>query len=228
MEPTWALIGAQRSGTTWFSDLLCRHPAVGIVTGGHRFGELHYFDHFLRDKFTAADAEGYRRLFGEGQGERTPYLSWPWVAPLLQAAAPKTLVIVLLRDPVERCLSALRWHSRLESKGYERLVWNALGASAVWGGMYATQLKVWSRYFPAIHVEQYERIVTDPQSGVEKVWTKLGLEPLEIGDVSARSETSTDGVDHWPDLRLPLRSLYGDQVRQLEGEWGIDRRLWRG
>ena len=34
--PSWLGIGAQRSGTTWFTDLLTQHPQVGLGTNGKK------------------------------------------------------------------------------------------------------------------------------------------------------------------------------------------------
>ena len=34
--PSWLGIGAQRSGTTWFTDLLTQHPEVGLGTNGKK------------------------------------------------------------------------------------------------------------------------------------------------------------------------------------------------
>ena len=34
--PAWLGIGAQRSGTTWFTDLLTQHPQVGLGVNGKK------------------------------------------------------------------------------------------------------------------------------------------------------------------------------------------------
>ena len=34
--PSWLGIGAQRSGTTWLTDLLVQHPQVGLGTNGKK------------------------------------------------------------------------------------------------------------------------------------------------------------------------------------------------
>jgi hypothetical protein len=36
VSPAWLGIGAQRSGTTWFTDLLTQHPEVGLGTNGKK------------------------------------------------------------------------------------------------------------------------------------------------------------------------------------------------
>jgi hypothetical protein len=190
--------------------------------------ELHFFDRFVRDEFTPADIAHYRSRFGSGQGEFTPgYLRCPWVPELVQRAAPGALLIVLLRDPVERALSALRWHAQLPPEN-ERSMWSLIGSDATWGGMYAAQLRLWSRVVPKerIHVEQYERAVADPQLAASKIWTRLGLDSVEIGESSERSETSTTDDERSAELRPHLRSLYGAELEQLTRDWAIDPLLW--
>ena len=34
--PAWLGIGAQRAGTTWFTDLLTQHPDFGLGTNGKK------------------------------------------------------------------------------------------------------------------------------------------------------------------------------------------------
>jgi hypothetical protein len=55
MGPAWLGIGAQRSGTTWFTDLLLQHPHVSLSTAGRK--ELHAL--YMPD----VDLASYRALF---------------------------------------------------------------------------------------------------------------------------------------------------------------------
>src|SRR5436309_2271360 len=108
--PRWVGIGVQRGGTTWFTDLLLQHPEVSLSRTERK--ELHFFERFLIDPFTEADREEYRAQFeGPCAGEFTPgYMRWHWTAPMLrEACGPEVLLLVLLRDPVERFASSMRW-----------------------------------------------------------------------------------------------------------------------
>src|SRR3954468_80033 len=105
--PAWLGIGAQRSGTTWFTDLLTQHPQVGLGTNGKK--EQHLL-HKVADGVLPAD--DYLSLVprdGVRRGEWTPqylrHASVPAAAARLVPAAP---VLVLLRDPVDRFRSAMR------------------------------------------------------------------------------------------------------------------------
>lgn len=218
--PAWVGIGAQRSGTTWFADALCRHPGMSLA--GER-KELHYFDRFLHDPFTAEDAASYPAR------EYTPgYLRWPWVPQLVRRSCPDALLIVLLRDPVERFFSAMRWHQEMARRRPRFKRFSTYGGSdAAWGGMYEHHLRMWASEFPReqIHVEQYERATADPASAVERVWARLGLEPVPLGDVSEPSRTSTKDENPWEWMRPQVRSVYETEILALEA-WGVDVGLW--
>jgi hypothetical protein len=105
--PAWLGIGAQRSGTTWLTDLLTQHPQVGLGTNGKK--EQHLL-HKVADGNEPASA--YLDLFpddGVRRGDWTPqYLrhsSMPGTVARLDGDAP---IFVVLRDPVERFRSAMR------------------------------------------------------------------------------------------------------------------------
>jgi Sulfotransferase family len=233
--PRWVGIGAQRCGTTWLVDLLCQHPDVSLI---HPRGkELHYFPRFLVEDFKPSDAKRYRSLFtGPCAGEFTPgYLRWPWVAPLLeQSCGPEAVLIVLLRDPVERFSSAMRRDlEQLEhTRRKLRPMWIAeRGADAMWGGMYARQLGAWAEVFgpERILVEQYERMVADPTAAVNRIWERLGLPPgPALRQAERRSWTATSTSRDWPELHAMLRGLYQPEVEALARDWGIDADLWQG
>ena len=102
--PAWLGIGAQRSGTTWFTDLLTQHPDVGLGTNGKK--EQHLL-HKVGDGLVPAS--DYLELFpadGVRRGEWTPQYLRHASAPATAARllGPDVPVLVLLRDPVERFL----------------------------------------------------------------------------------------------------------------------------
>lgn len=109
--PTWLGIGAQRAGTTWFTDLITQHPLVAYPLGMkehnelYRYGLLQPWDDKARDK--------YRRTFTHPEmrlGEFTPmYMRALWMCEVARDVLPEQApILVLLRDPVERFASALR------------------------------------------------------------------------------------------------------------------------
>lgn len=239
--PAWLGIGAQRSGTTWFTDLLCQHPRVAL--GKNRRKEQHFLTIPLAHGWRAEYREEYLRLFYGGRmrrGEFTPaYLRSPWVpavaAEVLRPGAP---IVVLLRDPIERYISAMRL-ARSNKTMPEAPPTQALrrwsqraGGGGVWAGMYASQLEGWASVCgrERIVVQQYEQMVKDPQATVNVVWGAMGLDPVGLSGIDRPSWTSRSSSGGWdmdavPGFRDQLRHLYAPEVKRLV-EWGIRPELW--
>ncbi|MCG3133911.1 MAG: hypothetical protein HMLKMBBP_01178 [Planctomycetes bacterium] len=241
--PAWVGIGAQRSGTTWFTDLVLQHPDVALPRDGKK--EAHFFDRFLASPWSDARISAYHASFPavRAPGEFTPaYLRCLWVPRLLARAVPAdTLLVVLLRDPVERFRSSLRWMATrpgapAEADGRAWLHWvRDKGDDALWGGMYATQLDAWLGAFPrtSFLVMQYERIVADPAGAASAFFARLGLPPRAVTAPGAETWNATGGAkvpEPWndvPGLAETLRSLYAPEADRVCREWGLDRALWR-
>jgi Sulfotransferase domain len=244
--PAWLGIGAQRSGTTWFTDLLLQHPEVGLSTRNTK--ELH---RLYRTLNRPLNARKYLRLFDVPgyPGEFTPfYLRALWVPEIArQVVGDRTPLIVLLRDPIDRFESAMRMtllpgepRRRPRRKGARvgrrrrrrpnRLMrWHATDAQ--WAGMYATQLECWASFFPREQfvVIQYEALKRDPQAAVDLIWERLGLGSVKLERHGSASRTRTQGLVEWewpPGSKEALRRVYEPEVERLEAAWGIDRGLW--
>ena len=226
-SPAWLGIGAQRSGTTWFTDLLCQHPAVGLGTNGKK--EQHLLHKVADGEFPAAD---YLDLFpadGVRRGEWTPQYFRHASAP---AAAARLLgrdvpVLVLLRDPVERFRSAMRLAAtRKKSWPYPVPI-----TIQTWSGFYADQLDVWANFVgrERMHVMVHEQVRADAQGAVDGVWGLLGLDPVPLHEVNRESASSSRADWDWPEgLREALQVLYRPQARRLADDWGVDVSGWHG
>jgi hypothetical protein len=123
-RPTFLVAGAQRCGTTSLFRALAGHPAV---VGPVRYPEVHYFDlshakgnaWYARHFPTMAAVRAREGRVGEPVqvGESTPYYLFHPLAPARMAAAlPGVKVLVLLRDPVRRAISA---HGHEVRHGFE-------------------------------------------------------------------------------------------------------------
>lgn len=234
--PSWVGIGAQRSGTTWFTRLATLHPAVTLARGGRK--ELHYFDRFLTDDFTEAEAARYRDLFGaHGSGEFTPaYLRVPWAPHLLSRACVRPpLVVALVRDPVTRLESAIRHRLRSDrldeyASTLERSVLPlAWWESALTGSAYGSQLATWRDAVGAesMLVMQYEWVVDHPREALERFWRRLGFGPVTLRDVSRPSTTATSG--QWtlpPSWRSQVVDHLRPEVERTLADWDLDADRW--
>lgn len=249
--PAWIGIGAQRSGTTWFTQLLLRHPNVCLTSCKSTFiqrKELHYFDGVLHSGINENFVKTYHEKFADVEadcpGEFTPsYLRCTWAAGLVrQAITQDTVIVCVLRDPVERFYSAIRRSQQVsvQTNQLEQFtnrrgeLSRLIGADALWGGMYATQLNAWRAIFnlKQFIVLQYEAVVQNPVSAVSRVWSAMGLSDVDIGPALPPSETSSSDeptiydMRQTPSLKSSLRRIYYPEILELEKVWGIRRGLW--
>lgn len=225
-SPAWLGIGAQRSGTTWFTDLLTQHPSVGLGTNGrkeqqllHKVGDGRVPESDYLDLFPA---DGVKR--GDWTPQYLRHASTPAVAARLVPDAP---VLVLLRDPIERFRSAMRLAAtRGKSWPYPVPI-----TIQTWSGFYADQLDAWAAAVgrERMHVMVYEQIREDPQSAVDDVWRLLGVAPVPLEEVARESASSSRADWDWtPGLRESLQVMYRPQAERLARDWGLDVSGWKG
>ena len=226
--PAWLGIGAQRCGTTWFTDVLLQHPEMHL----NRFEqkELHLFDQDLRAGAPARDRLDV--IFDQpNSGEFTPaYLRCPWVPRRLTELSVKPLLIVLLRNPVDRFESAMRLYLGQGPEDHSRDSWlRDKAVDSLWGGKYADHLRCWENSFSRNQflVFQYEAIAEDPSKAAKCVWRGLGLddsfEPAPLGPSRTTSIASTYALDE--SLRYELSALYRSDLEYLSS-WGIETARW--
>lgn len=115
--PDFLIIGAQKAGTTWLRSLLRRHPNVYMPDR-----EVHFFNKKHNYK---RGVNWYARHFEDGEpekriGEKTPNYLWTNVPEEgsdvsalhrnIAETLPDVQLIAILRNPVERALSAYNHH----------------------------------------------------------------------------------------------------------------------
>ncbi|HYE46150.1 MAG TPA: sulfotransferase domain-containing protein [Caulobacter sp.] len=196
-KPDFLIIGAQKAGTTWLTFLLTQQASMLKP----KVKEVHYFNKFYdlggrwyRSNFaTSADAAERARETGvprQLRYEATPdYLFDTEVPARIAADLPGVRLVVLVRDPVWRAVSAYRHMIRhgLETRSLEDAIlgeeahleqaWKTSPAagrqaleyhSYVARGRYFEQIERYRRLFPAqdIHVMVYEDFVADPQAAL--------------------------------------------------------------
>jgi hypothetical protein len=231
--PDFVGVGAQRCGTTRWFDLLAAHPNVSVPPGLRK--ELHFFDRFHAGGFADADADVYHEHFprpeGSLTGEWTPlYMAAVWVPAMLAAAAPTARLLVLLRDPVERYISAMRHHARMAELGGVAL--SALAPFDAYArGLYGAQLIRLLAHFDRaqVLVQQYERCVLDTLGELRRTYHFLGLP--DPGEPPAGLDAHPNRQPGEPELRLDARAAlidaYAEDVTALARNFPeIDLALW--
>lgn len=200
--PTFLCIGAQKCGTTWLASAVAQHPEVG--TG--RKKELHFFD---QPDAYARGIDWYESRFRTGPqtravGEFTPNY-WRTVgtatpttflgsAERVAAAYPDLQLVVCLRDPVDRAVSAY-FHNikagRLDpSMSLGEAVRDRPGLRDF--GLYATQLDAWLAHYPMdrflflVYEEDIRSDAAKPQA-LRRTFEHIGVDPdFEPEDTSVQ------------------------------------------
>lgn len=251
--PDFIIIGAQKGGTSSLFRYLTDHPAVAASVGK----EVHYFDwhfhrgeHWYRAHFpTATHRAIFRARTGQSlvTGEASPYyLLHPHTPKRVKAVVPEVKLIALLRDPVERTLSAYHHQVRRGSESLplleaidreperlareiERLAhdetYNSFAHrhfSYLSRGIYADQLAAWFREFPRdrLLVIRSEDFFSSPALSFAQVLDFLGLprwEPPRFARFNAAEYADMD-----PATRNRLIEYFAPHNKRLYDLLGRD------
>ena len=238
--PDFVILGAQKSGTSWWQGLVEEHPQV-VRPPGQRM-ELHFFDHFWDRWPSDEQFERYLRYFPRPEGglvgEKTPgYLYQPWVPPMLAHVAPQAKLVVLMRDPVERYISNLGLLKRAGALKGE-VGANELGTrehrvvEAMERSRYATQLSWWLEHFPReqILLLQYEQCVAEAQVQLNRTYSFLGLrdQNASVQEIARARKKSKEHVTLPDSSRAWLAAYYMEDVARLrEIMPDLDLSLWK-
>lgn len=259
-RPTFLIIGAQKSGTSWLHRMLREHPDVFVSERK----ELHYFsDPSVHDRGLdwylgnfAAAGRGHRAL-----GEATPNYLWTsdhrldeWgdgrpEGPAFRRRIPERVhaelgggirLVALLRDPVERAISAFYHHlnrgGRLDpARPFED---NARRLGIVQMGFYAAHLERWLEVFDPgqLLVLVHEEVRANPRGAVESCQRHIGVRrsaPANLRDeVHTGTKHGDDRVWYWdgdrrrvaigPDELATLREVYAPENARLVALLGRD------
>ena len=233
--PDFLIIGAQKAGTSWLHRRLRQHPAIYLP-------EDKDFEHFSfvpypdEDRWRArfADAGPGQRIgdacasyfwtgeFGEGNVGFNPDIP----GTIRDALGPDTRILILLRDPVARAVSAYLHHiafGSLDARVPLLAAPGALGLVAL--SRYGMHLDNWLSAFP----ERAIRVLpspgeAEPRAVLGPACAHLGVEPRFVdgsnqavfpGLLRKRTE---DGI--WAALDQPGLDRPVGPVREIDGrQW---------
>jgi sulfotransferase family protein len=191
--PDFVIIGAQKAGTTWLAQRLAEQPGIFLPRP-----EVHFFD---RPDHYAKGAEWYASHFPADSnhalhGEKTPDYFWTRrpsgrgpndIPERMHRLLPEARMVVVLRDPVKRAISALNHEVRARRMSPfvdpDRVIGQELnegrvGVGLINRGHYLDHLRRFLAVYPReqIHVVFFEDdIVRAPQDTLNQVTSFLGL-----------------------------------------------------
>jgi hypothetical protein len=251
--PDYIIIGAQKCGTSSLYRYLNEHPAVAPAAGK----EVHFFDwHYSRGTSwyrahfpTIVAREMFRARTGRRliTGEASPYyLFHPHAPRRIKSLLPSVKLIALLRNPVERALSAYHHQARAGSEPLsfreamdqeparlapeiERLTRDDTYKSAAHRrfsylsrGVYADQLEAWFRLFPReqILVIRSEDFFEEPAATVAQVFRFLGLPSTQSSEF--RRFNAGDYGEMDPAINARLTEYFAPHNQRLYDLLGRD------
>ena len=191
----FVIVGAQRTGTTYLYGLLDEHPDIEMAKPVRPEPKF-----FLDDASYACGLDYYEQQFftdpaARVRGEKsTSYIESEVAAERIMRLLPNAVIVVVLRDPVERALSN---YAFTVSRGNEDLpLAEALRASAsgerAWDrqrfsaspyaylprGRYIDYLERYARHVPPeqLHVVIFEELVAGIDA-TAALYARLGVDP---------------------------------------------------
>lgn len=253
-ERHFFVAGAQRSGTTYALRLLDAHPEIEMARPFRPEPKV-----FLRDDGALFDAERYRATYFAGPkaahatrlGEKsTSYVESEDAARRIHAAFPQADIVFLLRDPVERAISNVRF-SQANGREPEPLVSALLreierpnevvdarqaGTSMspqayLARGLYAELLRPYTKLFGRGRLKIFltENLVGSP-AGAAALYASLSVDPHFVPPMlGQRVNASEDGGDGDipPELRVRLQAHFAPHNERLAEAFGLDLAAWR-
>lgn len=230
--PDFVIAGAMRAGTTALAAALGRHPDVLMSTPKEpnffatRLGALEYCgpgDQWFARQNARTWAE-YQSCFSGGCGRKTgeasaAYLALPGTATLIAEALPCSKVILVLRDPMVRAVSAhgylratgreperdftvaLSLEAARRSEGYGPIWWYS-SASDYRAGLDA-YLEAFGR--DRLLVVTTEHLNRDSASTVNGICEFLGLDTHQSVEAALAERVNESGA---PRSRIVARVLY--------------------
>lgn len=192
-KPNLFIIGAMKSATTYFSQLLGAHPSIFVSVPK----EPCFFSdpEILREAYPEAWQRGFWRslddylsLFAQAGDAKviaeasTTYSMAPLfsgVPERILAFNPQARFIYIMRDPVERTVSHY-WH-RATYWGERRPMPQAIRSDRIYTDVsyYAMQLQTYLRHVSRdrIYVLTYEALIADPIEELRQAFNWLGVDP---------------------------------------------------
>lgn len=231
-------VGPKRTGTTWIDAYLRASERVYLPTGTK---ETFYFDrHHPRGR------DWYLSLFdlpdplppGTRVGEVSPsYFPHPDAADRLREASPGCRVIVTLRDPERRLVSAYHHHRQSGTFSPEVSLAEALEAHPFLldEARYATHLRSWRERFESVHVLFLEDLEADPDGFCAGLCRAIDLDPVppipdelrtRVGGGELPRSFRLSSLARRTAARLRDRNLFG--LVRLGGRLGLRRLLMGG
>jgi hypothetical protein len=238
-SPQFIIIGAQKAGTSSLFEVLKQHPDLLAS----KTKEVHYFDN--DSWYNSENTDDYLKqfpVFAKGDGRKLPfeatprYMFHPQAAPRIFEFNPSMKMVVLLRNPIYRALSAWSmFHYHFKSGKRSKLhdprsfaeaieqdlktvnqEWNRNKRSYVLRGHYADQISRYLEYFSEEQLLILESgdLRESFDSTLSQIFEFVGVRNVKLKPVIANKSRANDTLDHTETFQL-LSNYYAEPNEKL-------------
>jgi hypothetical protein len=176
MLPSFIGLGAQRCGTTWLYECLAAHPQVFVSSPK----ELYFFTKNYQKGFEWCGSHFEGMSNALAWGEITPgYIYRPEALERIATDAPDARLFVILRNPVDRAISAYHFFRANHFAGIDFREALKRDESILGQGMYSLGLDRLLSHFPREQclIMLFDDIVSSPDKLVSDLYRFVGVDP---------------------------------------------------
>lgn len=240
--PQFLSVGVQKSGTKWLHFNLSKHPDIFLPHAGGGL-EVHYFDsHHL------GDVEWYGTHYSPATSESVLGDITPQYFPMPPARVravrellPDAKVVVTLRNPKDRAISAVRMEMVGKTFGgaprkvvltpdspLEDIIAFCTTGDGFRHGDYLTHLETWRSVFPPeqLLVLSYDSLVVQPAPYLKEIQTFLGVEHFIHPSRLTERVHVTERIPVPDELKTILDLTFDPITRALQGKVPFDVGKW--
>jgi hypothetical protein len=222
--PNFVGIGAQRAATTWAYNCLKEHPEVFVPD----VKELRFFNVQFHKGVSWYESQFQPSSNQKAIGEITPnYLNSELAIPRMAEVIPYAYLFVILREPVQRAISAYKLLYEKQYKGMSFREACERSDNLIKLGLYAEHLQRVFRYYDksAVKIFLYDDIHSNPAKMLSELFCFLQVDDT----FCPRSAKKTYNSITFPNTQGVLRAVrlgfIVDSVKEtVVGEWIKKRR----
>ncbi|MGB1076386.1 MAG: sulfotransferase domain-containing protein [Flavobacteriales bacterium] len=231
----FCIIGAQKSGTSALASHLKMQPEVLFSSRK----EVFYFSNFRhfwapRRLKSKTNHDWYHQHFDWSRksalvGEATPmYLNHQKVPQRMRQYNPEMKIIAVLRNPVDRLVSAWNMYRSKNQTHLDFREWCAANPRTMTAGLYALNIERWQSEFAepsSILWIRYDDLKTQPRAVLQSIHSHLGL-PAPSAMEPPKKNVHPYITKVTLQDRLDMHAFYEEDIRKVEEILGWDLSAW--
>jgi len=226
------IMGTQKGGTTALANNISNHPDIYLDPNPNPFkSEIHFFDIYFKKGI-----DWYKRHFDYSKkvvGEKTPDLMYlDYTFPYIQSINPYLKIILILRNPIDRAISAWKLnkkffnetntfdeaiHLELNTKLNENKTFYTAATHYLQRGLYYKQIQELLKWFNKdnLLILINEEVKTNMVTEYNRVYKFLNLEPY-THDYQIIFESDSNSTIINKNLLTKLKKYFKKDVKNLE------------